>query len=178
MSDDTALINMKDVKEKITEQVKVSFMNLIPPNKFKDLVDAELKAFFEDERKFTMVDSKESSYGYNERWTLDTPMTPFRQMVWQEVRKLATEKFEEVKTTTDWAAEIDQVWDEEKQEFTKVYQTEAASRADTLAMAMASQFFKHIVTTAMQSTTSDMNQDFDKRVEQSFMNLNVNVGYI
>jgi hypothetical protein len=173
----TELINMTDIKEKITEQVKVSFMNLIPEDKFKELVNAELKAFFEDERQFLYTE--ENRNNYNASWRANLKMTPFRQMVWEEVHKLASAKFEEVKKTTDWAVEMDHVWDEEKQEFIKAYQTEAEAKAETLALGMAKNFFKHLVTTSMQCTTSNMNNDFDARVAEALLrlNLNVNTGY-
>ena len=49
------LINAADIKEKVVEQVKVSFMNLIPEDSFAELVEKEINAFFEEEKLLTIT---------------------------------------------------------------------------------------------------------------------------
>jgi hypothetical protein len=74
------LIKMDEVKEKINEQVKVSFFNLIPDDAFKKLVEQELNAFFETETTMT-IEHNEGGYNSRETWAWRTKMTPFRQMI-------------------------------------------------------------------------------------------------
>lgn len=90
----TDLLNMNDLKVKITDQVKVSFFNLLPDDKFKELVDTEVKAFFEaTSAEFTVAEiSTAGYYGRSDRLKLTTPISPFRAIVWNECNKQVVDK--------------------------------------------------------------------------------------
>ncbi len=90
--------NFKDV---LREKVLETFMGLIPQDKIQEYIDKEIYAFFEQEQLLTITESKievenpnynprSSSYGNEKKLTRDcitfgSKMTPFRQLVWNEI---------------------------------------------------------------------------------------------
>lgn len=94
---DNAIVNfnMGDLKKRITEQVQANFGMLIPPDKFAEMVNTEVAAFFEvsDLTLFSRTERKEGSdwnrATYTEDWKIKA--TPFRVLIWLEVNKLISE---------------------------------------------------------------------------------------
>ena len=86
---DQNLLNMNDLKVKITDQVKISFFNLLPDDKFKELVDTEVKAFFEaTSEEFSVAEVRnDGGYYRSDKLKMTTPISPFRAIVWAECHK-------------------------------------------------------------------------------------------
>jgi hypothetical protein len=90
--------NFKDV---LREKVLETFMGLIPQDKIQEYINKEIYTFFEQEQLLTITESKievenpnydprSSSYGNEKKLTRDcitfgSKMTPFRQLVWNEI---------------------------------------------------------------------------------------------
>ena len=96
MADNTQLLNMEDIKTKIQESVKVRFFELLPDEKFKELVNTEVNDFFNATiQKFNIVNNSNNYYG-NRTFELNTPISPFRAIVWNECNKLVQEKIQTI----------------------------------------------------------------------------------
>lgn len=96
MSNDVALPSQ--FKDVIRERILSAFMDLIPKEKIDELVEIEIKAFFETEQLLTVTQTtievdnpkyESGSYGYGndkkikrDALVLGSKMTPFRQLVW------------------------------------------------------------------------------------------------
>lgn len=96
MSNDVALPSQ--FKDVIRERILSAFMDLIPKEKIDELVELEIKAFFETEQLLTVTQTtievdnpkyEPGSYGYGndkkikrDALVLGSKMTPFRQLVW------------------------------------------------------------------------------------------------
>ena len=66
MADNTQLLNMEDIKTKIQESVKVRFFELLPDEKFKELVNTEVNDFFNaTTQKFNIVNNSNNYYQSN-----------------------------------------------------------------------------------------------------------------
>ena len=70
-------------KQRVHDHIVSTFGSLIPPEQFEMMVNAQVKAFFEDEREWTL--KQDGHYGHN--FNVNMRVTPFRQMVWERVRK-------------------------------------------------------------------------------------------
>lgn len=87
-------INQQDFQKRITEHVQQTFFNLLPEQAFADLVQKEVDAFFNatsEDFKIVSLGSGWSSNGY----ALTQRVSPFRQMVWNELHKLVDAKLKE-----------------------------------------------------------------------------------
>lgn len=96
MSNEVALPSQ--FKDVIRERILSAFMDLIPKEKIDELVELEIKAFFETDQLLTVTQTtievdnpkyEAGSYGYGndkrikrDAMVLGSKMTPFRQMVW------------------------------------------------------------------------------------------------
>lgn len=69
----------------VKEKIKNSFLELIPEENWDKMVEAEVKAFFEDKVQFT-VETTSGGYGQRDRMFYkfegDTEPTMFRTLVW------------------------------------------------------------------------------------------------
>ncbi len=89
---DVVEFNMDALKKRITEQVQANFGMLIPQDKFTEMVNKEIKAFFEvdDLQLFASTERREeggwSRHSFIENWKVKC--TPFRLLVWMEVHKI------------------------------------------------------------------------------------------
>ena len=113
---DNNLMNFQGVKEKITEKVKVSFFELLPDDKFTELVNSEIKAFFESTiEDFEIKSVKERSYSYGSDSTvnvkLTTPISPFRAIVWGECKALVIKKLDTYFTDEGFATIYNGIYD-------------------------------------------------------------------
>jgi hypothetical protein len=96
MADNTQLLNMEDIKTKIQESVKVRFFELLPDEKFKELVNTEVNEFFNATiQKFNIVNNN-CYYGNSRTVELNTPVSPFRAIIWNECNKLVQEKIQSI----------------------------------------------------------------------------------
>ncbi len=89
MSDIVAFDPAK-LKERISDVVKGTFLDLIPPEAFKTMVDTELKNFFEK----PSIKTKVITDNYNGRMRVDREeaLTPFQEMVRNEIDDLVRAK--------------------------------------------------------------------------------------
>ena len=165
------LINSADIKEKVVEQVKVSFMNLIPEDSFAELVEKELNAFFEEEKLLTITNGNSWD---GSRSGLKTEMTPFRQIVWQELYRIAKEKFEEIKNGV-FMEKVDQVWDEAKEEFIDVKINRIEKMAEEQALAMSANAFQMIIQMALEASSQQITLDMDEKIKEVLRMNNINV---
>lgn len=72
-----------EFQERVKNHIKDTFVSLIPEEQFAQMVNAEIKAFFEDPTEFIW-----ESGGYNSPEKLKAKITPFRQLVWRQVKAI------------------------------------------------------------------------------------------
>ena len=80
MSNDSSLAQPKDIKTRVSERIRETFLELISPEEFDALVQKEIKAFTEDR--------VESSYGGK----ATIHKAPLKQMIEEEIRQIFTEE--------------------------------------------------------------------------------------
>ena len=86
------IINPADFKTKVTELVVNSFGSIIPPETLQQLIDEQIKAFFEEP---TSLQFSSVTHSYSSHVTsLKAPMTPFRALVWTQVSTLVKRELE------------------------------------------------------------------------------------
>jgi ABC-type bacteriocin/lantibiotic exporter with double-glycine peptidase domain len=96
----TEIEGLKGIQEKIVNKVRTSFFELLPADKFSELVEKEMKAFFEvTTEDFVIKEAvSENSYFRSDRLKLVTPISPFRAIVWAECQNIVNKKLEGVFT--------------------------------------------------------------------------------
>lgn len=91
----TEVLNMQGLKDKITEKVKTSFFELLPDDKFQELVDKEIQDFFSattEQFSIANIDSSWNSTSY----FLKTPISPFRAIVWNQCQAMVASKLQHI----------------------------------------------------------------------------------
>ncbi|CAH9016997.1 hypothetical protein VP150E351_P0139 [Vibrio phage 150E35-1] len=149
----TELANMSDIQEKIKEQVKVMTFNLLPDDKFEELVKGEIDAFFDSEVSKYQVAKTSKSYTANE-YELTTSVSPFRMMVWTELNKVLKGKLTEVLEEPAFVSAC--LIDEPT---TKGIQDEAMSRQERIAVSMAQMMFQNQIAEALRMASYDTQND-------------------
>lgn len=142
----TDLTTFQQVQDKIKEQVKVQFFNMLPDDAFQKLIDEEINAFFEVKgAEYTVKQSR----GYNGD-KLVAELSPFRALVWEQVRELTKARMKVVF---------------ESEEFTQACASPGAEsmlrqagvdRFDRLCIAMAGVFFGQMMDQAMFTVKQDV----------------------
>ncbi len=112
----TAVAQIPDLKEKIADHIRNTFGSLIPEEVWGQMIDKEMKAFFEDfiewEVKEVAIPGSNANYGWQERtkMAMVAKMTPFRALVWQAMSPLVHKKIDEALTTGQFGAVIERIW--------------------------------------------------------------------
>lgn len=88
------LVQMKDLKERVAETVRSSFGELIPKDKWVELVEKEIDAYFESQVTWEWDATSRGSYNSYQA-LLKTKTTPFRQQVWSAVHEIIRERLNE-----------------------------------------------------------------------------------
>lgn len=92
MSSDVTQFKMEDVQRRVSETIKAQFAMMIPDEAFEEMARLAIKDFFETAKNFTF---EQVGTGYNPRYSIQTPLTPFKFMMWERVRVLTEEKLKE-----------------------------------------------------------------------------------
>jgi hypothetical protein len=109
--------NMDDLKKRVTASVVAGFGMLIPQEAFDEMVNKEIKAFFElNEWQVAFENVKTGTYYNDTKEQTKILCTPFRLMVWRELQKILAKKIEEVFKSPEFGSNIS--WDHEGQKAT------------------------------------------------------------
>lgn len=175
MSNIELATNFKDV---LRQKVLETFMGLIPEEQIQDYINKEIYAFFEQEQLLTINESKveidnpqydpkrNSGYGNEKKVSKDCitfgcKMTPFRQLVWNEiynfikpkVSELLTEENSKLKVELDkWF--IEQVTPDINQTNTTMF--------NNLAVAMAGSMMSNTIRTALDYSNMNIRNALDQ----------------
>lgn len=105
------------LKARVAETVQVAFGKLIPEDQWVQMVDKEVKAFFELEVELNYKEKTVyRSRGEDaERWEIRATMTPFRLMVWEQLQDLIGKKLRQQLESPGFST--DYVWDGQDKEY-------------------------------------------------------------
>lgn len=142
------IINPADFKTKVTELVVNSFGSLIPPETLQQLIDEQIKAFFEEP---TSLQFSSVTHSYSSHVTsLKAPMTPFRALVWTQVSTLVKKDLE------SYLMRPDSTLQQLVRDMVKASPIEGATLtlAQHLSVQMASSLMASVVAQAAQQATA------------------------
>ncbi len=164
---DQNLLNMNDLKVKITDQVKISFFNLLPDDKFKELVDTEVKAFFEaTSDEFTVAElRRNNSYYQSDTMKLTTPISPFRAIVWAECHKQVIEKIKNM--FGEQGIYVGSYWGNMGEEV-KTMSTKLEDMLKKQANELAATFFSQMFAQAFSMVAPQITNDVVARIKQEY----------
>ena len=139
------LATFQEVQDRIKESVKVQFFNLLPDEAFQKLIDAEINSFFEV--KGSEYTFKSTSYNCGK---LVAELSPFRVLVWEQVRELAKARMKAVFESEEF-----------KQAcmgpgLTSELVEAGQDRFERLAVAMAGVFFRETMHQALFQAKNDI----------------------
>ena len=134
------LIKPTDFKEKVTELVLNSFASLIPEDKLAALVDEQITAFFEEPVDLTFVQVAQG-YSYNTT-KLNSPMTPFRALVWTKVSSIIHKELESYFTRPEGKLQ------------SLVHEMVAATNVEDNTLTLAQQLSLQMASTMMSSVAA------------------------
>lgn len=98
---DIQKFDMQSVQQRVSETMKAQFAMLIPDEAFEQMASTAITEFFNTEKTFEFQEIKRpnpngSYYGDQHlRYALSHAITPFKAMLWEEVRKIVAKKIEE-----------------------------------------------------------------------------------
>jgi len=156
--------NPEQLKARIAETVQSTFGMLIPQEQWEEMINKEVKAFFEHTKEWeweSKIHSYSSSNYHNPkeyRETLKIHVTPFRAEVWQAIREYLKSEIEKVlnnsnlKTNTTWDGSNKGI-----EEFTSDYLNRKLEElAPSMAKAMMSNIFGEAVKEAKEQIRNEL----------------------
>ncbi|EKZ9178192.1 hypothetical protein RFA54_001648 [Vibrio vulnificus] len=146
-----ALSNINDLKDKLSEQIKVSIFNMLPDDKIADLVEEEIKAFFEEPCAEYWAVTQQSGYGSDQRAKIMARVSPFRLIVWNQLSKHLERNLDELFGSPEFIARC-QIGDESVKDD---IQNQAMSRQERIALGMASVLFDRMVGDSLLNATRE-----------------------
>jgi hypothetical protein len=140
------ITTFQHVQDKIKESVKVQFFNLLPDEAFQKLIQEEINAFFEVKNEEYVL--KSGSYNNS---TLVAKISPFRVLVWDQVKELTKVRMKELLESPEFKEAC-------MGPGTDTSLVEAGKdRFERLAIAMSGTFFQQVMLQAMHQTKMDIN---------------------
>ncbi len=141
------LTNFQQVQDRIKEQVKVQFFNMLPDEAFQQLIQKEIEAFFTNEHSKWEFNRTSS---YSNVTALEASVSPFRLLVWEQVRNHTAKRMKDV-------FESDAFKDACMSSKLEGELGDAAkSRFEALCIAMAGSFFQQVMSQAIYQTKNDV----------------------
>ena len=160
---DTGLALNQDFKERVTNKVRDVFMELISEETLTELVNAEIKAFFEVE---SSTYTSRSLGGYGNQREFVTSCTPFRLIVWEEVRKQIQPKLQEVFDSDAWKTETFWVGNEQQTQINELLE----KKLESMVTKMAASMFHNMFAQAVQGAKWDLQNDVQTILQNAGVN--------
>lgn len=161
----TDLVTMKDVQDKIREQVKVSMFNLLPDEKVQELVEKEIAAYFDCCTENFFVPSNH----HGSKLEIQAAVSPFRLLVWQQLNKVLS-------------ANLDKIFNSE--EFIKRciigdattgdIESAAMVRQEKIALSMATLMFDSLISESLRRATYDTRSEISRGVVELLLQAGFN----
>ena len=161
------LVLPEDFKTKVSNRVRDIFMDLIPDDTLNEMVAKEIKAFFENADQTYRV---REGTGYGAVKQFETMCSPFRLMVWNEVRTLVEPKLQTIFNSEEWKTET--IWNSDTH-MTEVQISELLdAKLEKVATLMAKNMFQNMFSQAVVAVKADLTND----VRQTLQTMGIN-GY-
>jgi hypothetical protein len=136
------LANMGDLKEKISEQIKVSIFNLLPEDKITQMVEGEINAFFEEaSANYWTIEESGGAYGGSRREAIKARVSPFRLLVWNQLSKHLEQQLKELFESEEFISRC-VIGDADVK---KDIQDAAMLRQERIALNLASSMFDRMI---------------------------------
>ena len=156
------LTNFQQVQDRIKEQVKVQFFNMLPDEAFQELIKKEIEAFFSNEdSKWDFVKTSH----YSNVTSLQASVSPFRLLVWEQVRNQTAERLKKAYESEEF--KIACLSSDLDGELNKA----AQNRFEQLCIAMAGSMFQNLMNQAIFQIKQDIYSSL------SASNVNINTRY-
>lgn len=161
MSENTPVqFDIKAVQERIVDTVRGTFGMLIPEDKWNEMVQREIEAYYTEEA--FMLWHEEDVKDTNSNWSgatkkvnqLKIRMTPFRQLVWSELHLQNTKQLQEYFAGPNFKA-IVAYGDYEQAQLSDML----SKKLDELVPKMAAAMFSNMFAQAVQGATQQLKQE-------------------
>jgi len=160
----TQLMNMQDVQAKISEQVKVSMFNLIPDEKVQELVENEISAYFESGTADFFAVKEKASYGSHEKQSIQSKVSPFRLLVWEQLNIVLGDKLQEIFKSPEFLSRCI-IGDGDKANI----ENSAMARQEKIAVGMAAIVFNQAITESLRVAAYDTRGDISQSIAAIMM---------
>lgn len=134
--------NMGDIKDKISEQIKVSIFNMLPEDKITQMVEDEINAFFEAPgANYWAVEQTGSTYARSEKTVIQAKVSPFRLLVWNQLNDHLKSQLDSLFDSPEFIHRCAIGDGQVKEDIQKA----AMTRQESIALSMASLLFDRMI---------------------------------
>lgn len=159
---DIQQFKMEDVQKRVADTIKAQFAMMIPDEAFDAMAKTAIEEFFHVEKAFTVAKREKrvpSPNSYHDRvdtwYELATPVTTFKMMLWEEIRKLVEAQLKQrlVEQGAALDAEIKKFFETGSE-----FQGEVADNVEHLCKIMASSMQTQLLNQANGMIQTTVNQ--------------------
>lgn len=152
MSNEVQQFDVSALKQRVAESVQSTFGMLIPEDQWNALVAKEVSAFFDEEKEMKIQEvSIDGSYNRSKGVILQG-MTPFRNLVYQEINNIVQQKVKDQFNNKEWLAT--QTWTNNMP--TGQLGTALESKLEAMAPTMVAEMFRGVFAMASISAKNEV----------------------
>lgn len=165
----TDLVSTTDFKEKVTEKVRATFMDIIPEEALNELVQKEINDFFNVTSENFTLKVTANRFGYNNGNDAEVEMrvSPFRHLVWQQVRNLVDPALKGIFESEEWKTEV--AYDNLGKQEVRINELLDA-KLEQYVTIMAKAMFQQAFGAAVEASKADTSQQVIEKLQQNGIN--------
>lgn len=156
----------QEFQDNLSKKIKDQFFDMLPEEKFKELIEKEMSAFFEDTADFEIKHERNSGFGYSEGSSkIISKVSPFRLIIWECLNELCRERLQEFLNSDNLKVVVgyDEHGGQQTLELSELLDKKLESIAMDMAKNMFSGMFGAAVQQAKQEIETSVNTAFAQR---------------
>lgn len=165
----TDLVVATDFKEKVTSKVRDTFMDLIPEETLNELVQKEINDFFNvtSEKFRIVIENRNFGYSNSGSASVEMMVSPFRALVWEEVKSLVMPSLKKIFESENWKTEV--AYDNMGKQEVRVSELLDA-KLEQYVTVMAKAMFQQAFGAAVEASKMDIDQQVVNKLQQNGIN--------
>lgn len=155
----------QEFQDNLSKKIKDQFFDMLPEEKFKELIEKEMSAFFEDTADFEIKHERNSGFGYSEGSSkIISKVSPFRLIIWECLNELCRERLREFLDSDELRVGVG--YDSEGRTHTFELSELLDKKLEQMAMSMAKNMFRDMFGQAVQAAKNDIDMTMQNAFAQ------------
>lgn len=155
----------QEFQDNLSKKIKDQFFDMLPEEKFKELIEKEMSFFFDGAADFEIKSERHSGFGYAEGSTkIVSKVTPFRLIIWECLNELCRERLQEFLHSDNLKVVVG--YDEHGAQQTHELSELLDKKLEDMAATMAKNMFSNMFGAAVQQSKQELEMTMHNALAQ------------